>query len=131
MTIVRERERVRDESYTGNMWRSLSSNIRVQLPGLLTRDNKLSRTADTTNKREGENEMIVKDALRILNDLPLEAEICAQWYEKEDMEYGDETISDQVWSEANRLMDKWELTDLRYQLDDAISQAKRSLEKKV
>ena len=57
MRIVRERERVRDESYTGNMWRSLSSNIRVQLPGLLTRDNKLSRTADTTNKRERGNEM--------------------------------------------------------------------------
>jgi hypothetical protein len=75
--------------------------------------------------------MIVKDALRILNDMPLEAEICAQWYEKEDMEYGDETISDEVWSEANRLMDKWELTDLRYQLDDAIAQAKRNLEKKI
>jgi hypothetical protein len=27
----------------------------------------------------------------------IEAEICAQWYEKEDMEYGDETISDEVW----------------------------------
>jgi hypothetical protein len=74
MTIVRERERVRDESYTGNMWRSLSSNIRVQLPGLLTRDNKLSRTADTTNAREGENEMKVRtyiefefDNVKILN----------------------------------------------------------------
>ena len=50
------------------------------------------------------------------------------WYEKEDMEYsGDEPLSDDVWSEANRLMDKWELTDLRYQLDDTISQAKKSL----
>jgi hypothetical protein len=47
------------------------------------------------------------------------------------MEYGDETISDEVWSEANRLMDKWELTDLRYQLDDAIAQAKKNLEKKL
>ena len=75
--------------------------------------------------------MIVKDALRILNDLPLEAEICAQWYEKEDMVRSDEPISDEVWSEANRLMDKWELTDLRYQLDDAISQAKKNLGGKV
>jgi len=103
----------------------------VRLLKLYERDNKISRKADTTSERERENEMIVKDALRILNDLPLEAEICAQWYEKEDMEYGDETISDQVWSEANRLMDKWELTDLRYQLDDAIAQAKRNVEKKI
>jgi hypothetical protein len=74
--------------------------------------------------------MKVKDALALLNDMPLEAEICAQWYEKEDMEYsGDEPISDELWSEANRLMDKWELTDLRYQLDDAIAKAKRNLEK--
>ena len=75
--------------------------------------------------------MIVKDALRILNDLPLEAEICAQWYEKEDMEYGDETISDQVWSEANRLMDKWECSDLRELLDEALLQAKRNLKVSV
>jgi hypothetical protein len=76
--------------------------------------------------------MLVKNALELLNNLPLEAEICAQWYEKEDMEYsGDEPISDDVWGEANRLMDKWELTDLRYQLDDAIRQAKKILEKKV
>jgi len=73
--------------------------------------------------------MKVKDALALLNDLPLEAEICAQWYEKEDMEYSDETISDEVWSEANRLMDKWEITDLRYQLDDAIRIAKDNLAK--
>jgi hypothetical protein len=103
----------------------------VRLPKLYERDNKISRKADTTSERKRGNEMIVKDALRILNDLPLEAEICAQWYEREDMEYGDETISDEVWSEANRLMDKWELTDLRYQLDDAIAQAKRNLEKKL
>jgi hypothetical protein len=74
--------------------------------------------------------MKVKDALALLNDMPLEAEICAQWYEKEDMEYsGDEPISDELWSEANRLMDKWETTDLRYQLDDAIRIAKDNLAK--
>lgn len=73
--------------------------------------------------------MKVKDALALLNDMPLEAEICAQWYEKNDMEYSDETISDEVWSEANRLMDKWETTDLRYQLDDAIRIAKDNLTK--
>jgi hypothetical protein len=73
--------------------------------------------------------MLVKNALELLNNLPLDAEICAQWYEKEDMEYSDETLSDEVWSEANRLMDKWELTDLRYQLDDAIRIARDNLAK--
>jgi hypothetical protein len=74
--------------------------------------------------------MKVKDALALLNDLPLEAEICAQWYEKDDMEYsGDEPISDELWSEANRLIDKWEVSDLRYQLDDALIIAKENLAK--
>ena len=75
--------------------------------------------------------MMVKDALRILNELPLEAEICAQWYEKEDMVRSDEPISDEVWSEANRIMDKWECSDLRYLLDDALSQEKTNLKEKV
>ena len=74
--------------------------------------------------------MKVKDALALLNDLPLEAEICAQWYEKEDMEYSvDEPISDELWKEANRLIDKWEVSDLRYQLDDALIIAKQNLAK--
>jgi hypothetical protein len=68
--------------------------------------------------------MKVKDALALLNELPLEAEICAQWYEKEDMEREGEQLSDEVWSKALRLMDKWEISDLRYLLDDAISQVK-------
>jgi hypothetical protein len=76
--------------------------------------------------------MKVKDALTILNDLPLEAEICAQWYEKSDMEYDeDKPISNEIWTEANRLMDKWEITDLRYQLDDAIRIAKENLSLKT
>ena len=76
--------------------------------------------------------MKVKDALALLNDMPLEAEICAQWYEKSDMEYDeDKPISNEIWTEANRLMDKWEITDLRYQLDDAIRIAKENLSLKT
>jgi hypothetical protein len=75
--------------------------------------------------------MKVKDALIILNDLPLEAEICAQWYEKEDMVRSDEPISDEIWSEALRIMDKWECSDLRDLLDEALLQAKRNLSLKT
>jgi len=75
--------------------------------------------------------MMVKDALRILNDLPLEAEICAQWYEKEDMVRSDEPISDELWSEALRIMDKWECSDLRDLLDEALLKAEKNLKERV
>ena len=75
--------------------------------------------------------MKVKNALALLNDLPLEAEICAQWYEKEDMVMGDEPIPDEVWSEALRIMDKWECSDLRDLLDEALIIAKKNLKVKV
>ena len=69
--------------------------------------------------------MKVKDALQLLNDLPLESEICIEWYEKEHLEYGDETISNEVWSKALHLMDKWsEMSDLHDSLKSAILEAK-------
>ena len=57
MRIALEWERERNEINTGNLWRSPCPNKRVRLPRLLTRAKDLSRTADTTNAREGENEM--------------------------------------------------------------------------
>lgn len=71
--------------------------------------------------------MLVKNVLRLLNDLPLDAEICIQWYEKEDMEKHEYQISDDVWDMANRIIDRWETTDLRYQLEDAISLAEKEI----
>lgn len=75
--------------------------------------------------------MLVKNVLRLLNDLPLDAEICVQWYEKEDMEKHEHQISDDVWDMANRIIDRWETTDLRYQLEDAISLAEKELRLKT
>jgi hypothetical protein len=57
MRIALEWERERNEINTGNLWRSPCPNKRVRLPRLLTRAKDLSRTADTTNKREGATEM--------------------------------------------------------------------------
>lgn len=42
------------------MWRPLSSNIRVRLPKLYERDNKISRTAGSTSERERGYEMKVR-----------------------------------------------------------------------
>jgi hypothetical protein len=71
--------------------------------------------------------MKVKDALEILNDLPLEAEICAQWYEKDDIEKDGLPISDEVWTIANRILDKLDLSDMRYQVEDAVIMAQERL----
>ena len=57
MRTALEWERERNEINTGNLWRSPCPNKRVRLPRLLTRAKDLSRTADTTNKREGATEM--------------------------------------------------------------------------
>jgi hypothetical protein len=57
MRIALEWERERNEINTGNLWRSPCPNKRVRLPRLLTRAKDFSRTADTTNAREGGNEM--------------------------------------------------------------------------
>jgi hypothetical protein len=57
MRTALEWERERNEINTGNLWRSPCPNKRVRLPRLLTRAKDLSRTADTTNAREGGNEM--------------------------------------------------------------------------
>jgi hypothetical protein len=79
--------------------------------------------------------MQVKRAIKALQQLPKDAEICIQWYDQEDMSKmgidGEETVSDEVWLEANRIFDKWEFSDMRYLLDDAISRAEKNLELKT
>jgi hypothetical protein len=47
------------------------------------------------------------------------------------MVMGDEPISDELWSEALNVMDKWECSDLRELLQEALFQAKKNLGGKV
>ena len=65
--------------------------------------------------------MLVKNVLRLLNDLPLDAEICVQWYEKEDMEKHEYQISDDVWDMANRKNKKKVRAYLRKTQDDRVA----------
>lgn len=74
--------------------------------------------------------MKVANAIKLLQELPPDAEICAQWYEKDDMAERDMPITDEVWELANAIFDRYEFSDMRYLLDDAIHEAKRRLEKK-
>jgi hypothetical protein len=75
--------------------------------------------------------MQVKNAIKALKQLPMNEEICIQWYDKEDLSSGDDVISDEVWFEANLIFDNWEFTDMRYALDDAIRKAKTNLQLKT
>ena len=72
--------------------------------------------------------MRVQQAIELLKDLPLDAEICAQWYEQEDLiGFIEEPISNELWHEALRIMEYWECSELRELLEDAILKAKSTL----
>jgi hypothetical protein len=52
-------------------------------------------------EREGERNMKVKQALELLNDLPLEADLAIQWYTKEDIETNlERKITREVWEDV-------------------------------
>jgi hypothetical protein len=52
-------------------------------------------------EREGECNMKVKQALELLNDLPLEADLAIQWYTKEDIETNlERKITREVWEDV-------------------------------
>ena len=85
MRIALEWERERNEINTGNLWRSPCPNKRVRLPRLLTRAKDLSRTADTTNAREGATEMnkcrYCKEEGLVLSTINADysCEYCGEW----------------------------------------------------
>jgi hypothetical protein len=59
----------------------------------------LSNTSDS-NRKEGES-MKVKQALELLNDLPLEEDLAIQWYTKEDIETNlERKITREVWEDV-------------------------------
>lgn len=73
--------------------------------------------------------MKVKDALALLNELPLESEICIQWFDQEDMTKDGEDLTTEVWELANAVFDKYENMDMHYALEEAIDEAKQRLTK--
>jgi len=55
----------------------------------------------SSREREGERNMKVKQALELLNDLPLEADLAIQWYTKEDIETNlERKITREVWEDV-------------------------------
>jgi hypothetical protein len=73
--------------------------------------------------------MKVANAIKYLSELDPEAEICAQWYDQEDMSSEGDTLTTEEWELANAIFDRWEFSDMRYLLDDAIREAKQRLAK--
>lgn len=74
--------------------------------------------------------MIVANAIKLLKELDPNAEIACQWYEQEDMgTFNGENLTTEEWKLANAIFDKYELSDMRYAIEDAIYEAKRRLAK--
>lgn len=68
--------------------------------------------------------MKVRDAMELLNELPEDAEICAQWYTREDVEGEGDPISEEVWIKANRLMDGWSFSEFIELIEQAVEEAR-------
>ena len=73
--------------------------------------------------------MIVANAIKLLKELDPNAEIACQWYDQEDMTYEGDTLTTEAWELANAIFDRYELSDMRYAIEQAISEAKQRLTK--
>ena len=73
--------------------------------------------------------MRVANAIKLLKELDPNAEIACQWYDQEDMTYEGDTLTTEEWELANAIFDRYEPSDMRYAIEQAISEAKRRLKK--
>jgi hypothetical protein len=71
--------------------------------------------------------MIVANVIKLLQELDPNAEIACQWYDQEDMTYEGDTLTTEEWELANAIFDRYELSDMRYAIEQAIYEAKRRL----
>jgi hypothetical protein len=73
--------------------------------------------------------MRVSSAIQLLKELDPNAEIACQWYDQEDMTYEGDTLTTEEWELANAIFDRYELSDMRYAIEQAIEEAKDRLKK--
>lgn len=77
--------------------------------------------------------MKVATAISLLQELNPDAQICAQWYDQDDMSVmgvdGEEKVPDDVWELAIAIFNKYEFPDMRYLVDEAIREAEKRLGK--
>lgn len=71
--------------------------------------------------------MRVANAIKYLQELDPNAEIACQWYDQEDMTSEGDTLTTEEWELANAIFDRYELSDMRYAVEEAILEAKRRL----
>lgn len=78
--------------------------------------------------------MKVATAISLLQELDPEAQICAQWYDQDDMsrsgvdgEY--EKVPDEVWKLAIDIFNRYEFPDMMYLVEEAIREAEKRLSK--
>jgi hypothetical protein len=79
--------------------------------------------------------MRVATAIKLLQELDPEAQIAAQWYDKDDMtvmgEDGLEELTDEVWELANDIFNNYEFPDMHYAIEQAVNEAKERLAKEA
>jgi hypothetical protein len=77
--------------------------------------------------------MKVSTAISLLQELPIDAEICAQWYDIEDMNVmgvaGEEKLTDEEWRLAVAIFNKFEFPDMYDLVCEAVHEAKQRLAK--
>jgi len=73
--------------------------------------------------------MRVANAIKLLQELDPNAEIACQWYDQEDMTYEGDTLTTKEWELANAIFDRYELSDMREAIEQAIYEAKQRLAK--
>lgn len=75
--------------------------------------------------------MRVSQAIELLKELPPDALICAQWYDKEDMTPSgidsEITMTDEIWELAHSIFNNYEFPDMHYAVEQAIDEAKKQL----
>lgn len=77
--------------------------------------------------------MKVSTAIKYLSELPLDAEICAQWYDQDDMtpmtDTDEPSLTKDEWELAVAIFNKYEFPDMMYLIEEAIREAKQRLAK--
>ena len=77
--------------------------------------------------------MKVATAISLLQELNPDAQICAQWYDQDDMSVmgvdGEEKVPDEVWQLAIDIFNRYEFPDMMYLVEEAIREAEKRLSK--
>jgi hypothetical protein len=72
--------------------------------------------------------MKATEAIARLQELPIDAEVCIQWYDQEDMTKYGSVMTEEIWKLAVSIYDKYEeIDDMYYTVEQAVEDARIKL----